>query len=70
MPEDQDDSTYEKIGNLINILSSNEEMGKLMDPIVEGECRCVDGLKPQQIAQLANSMYASVNGSTPVLTAG
>ncbi len=70
LPEDQDDSTYEKIGNLIDILSSTEEMGKLIDPIVEGECRCVDGLKPQQIAQLANSMAASVNGSTPALTPG
>ncbi len=70
LPEDQDDSTYNKIGNLIDILSSTEEMGKLIDPIVEGECRCVDGLKPQQIAQLANSMASSVNGSTPVLTPG
>nr|MDJ0719424.1 hypothetical protein [Prochloraceae cyanobacterium] len=70
LPEDQDDSTYEKIGNLIDILSSTEEMGKLIDPIVEGECRCVDGLKPQQIAQLANSMSSSVNGSTPALTPG
>ncbi|MDJ0718553.1 MAG: hypothetical protein QNJ54_30735 [Prochloraceae cyanobacterium] len=70
LPEDQDDSTYEKIGNLIDILSSAEEMGKLIDPIVEGECRCVDGLKPQQIAQLANSMATAVNGSTPALTPG
>ncbi len=69
-PESQDESTYNKIGNLIDILNSTEEMGKLIDPIVEGECRCVDGLKPQQIAQLANSMVNGVNGSTAALPAG
>ncbi len=52
----QDDSTYNKIGNLIDILSKTEEMDKLVDPLMLSEHECVDRLSPQEIVQLAASM--------------
>ena len=69
-PDAQDEATYNKIGNLIDILSSNEQMGKLLDPMIEGECKCVDGLKPVEIAQLASSMATSAGNATASLPVG
>ena len=60
LPEDQDDRTYDKIGNLIDILSKTEEMDKLVDPLMLSEHECVDRLSPQEIVQLAASMNPQV----------
>ncbi len=62
LPEDQDERTYDKIGNLIDILSKTEEMDKLVDPLMLNEHECVDRLSPQEIVQLAASMNPLVPG--------
>ncbi len=59
-----------KSGTLIDILSSEEQMGKLLDPTIEGECKCVDGLKPVEIAKLASSMATSAGSATASLPVG
>ena len=60
LPEDQDDTTYNKIGNIITILNDSSEMDKLLDPAMLAEHQQVDHLSPQEIVQLAQSMSIAV----------
>ncbi len=60
LPKDQDDATYNKIGNIISILSDRTEMDKLLDPAMLAEHEQVDHLSPQEIVQLAQSMSIAV----------
>ncbi len=60
LPFDQDDETYNKIGNIISLLSDRTEMDKLFDPAMLAEHEQVDRLSPQEILQLAQSMSAAV----------
>jgi len=69
LPEDQDDSTYEKIGRIIDILGDKSEMAKLSDPLMLKEHECLDDLSPAQAMQLAASLSApgAIDSSAPLL---
>ena len=76
LPEAQEDITYNKIGNIINILSDGGEMEKLLDPTMLAEHQCVDELSPQEVISLAQSLSAAIaatpndNGNGTALPAG
>lgn len=60
LPEDQDEITYNKIGNIISVLNDRSQMQKLLDPAMLAEHEQVDHLSPQEILQLAQSMSVAV----------
>lgn len=59
LPEAQDEKVYKRVGTIIDIIQSGDEMDKLIDPTVESITHCVDGLKPEAIAALAENLRAS-----------
>lgn len=59
LPEQQDDPTFQRVSTIIDIIQTQDEMDKLIDPTVESITHCVDGLKPEAIAALAENLRAS-----------
>lgn len=59
LPEQQDEKTYSRISDIINIFQTEEEMLKLFDPGLESTMRCVDGLEPAAIAALSENLRVS-----------
>lgn len=56
LPEDQDDATYNKIGNLINILRDDLRTEKLLDPIVLSDHECIDGKTLPQVVEIKQKL--------------
>jgi len=66
LPQDQDDATYEKIGNLINILTDGQEMEKLLDPTLLADHECIDGLSNPEIVQVKQNLMLTASTAVEV----
>jgi hypothetical protein len=54
-----DEAALLRIDQAVGVLESQEEMQRLFDPALESATRCVDGLKPEAIAQLEENLRAN-----------
>ena len=54
-----DDSAIRRVDQAVAVLESQEDMQKLFDPALEAATRCLDGLKPEEIAQLVETIRAN-----------
>ena len=59
LPEKLDDATYNKIGNLINILSDGIQMEKLLDPMILSDHEPIDGLTLPQVVEVKQKLVLS-----------
>lgn len=53
-----DEAALRRVDQAVAVLESQEEMQKLFDPALEAATQCVDGLKPEAIAQLVENLRA------------
>lgn len=51
-----DEATLKRIDQAVAVLESEEDMSRLFDPTLEAATQCVDGLKPEAIAQLVENL--------------
>lgn len=54
-----DEAALLRVDQAVAVLESEEEMQRLFDPALEAATRCVDGLKPEAIAQLVENLRAN-----------
>lgn len=54
-----DEATLKRIDQAVAVLESEEDMSRLFDPTLEAATQCVDGLKPEAIAQLVENLRAN-----------
>lgn len=55
-----DEAALKRVDQAVAVLESEEDMQKLFDPALEAATQCVDGLKPEAIAQLVENLRAKV----------
>jgi hypothetical protein len=53
-----DEVALKRVDQAVAVLESDEDMQKLFDPALEAATQCVDGLKPEAIAQLVENLRA------------
>jgi hypothetical protein len=54
-----DEAALKRVDQAVAVLESQEDMQKLFDPALEAATQCVDGLKPEAIAQLVENLRAN-----------
>ena len=54
-----DEAAVKRVDQAVAVLESQEDMQKLFDPSLEAATQCVDGLKPEEIAQLVENLRAN-----------
>lgn len=54
-----DEAILRRVDQAVSVLESEEDMQKLFDPALEAATQCVDGLKPEAIAQRVENLRAN-----------
>ncbi len=54
-----DETALKRVDQAVAVLESQEDMRKLFDPALKAVTQCVDGLKPEAIAQLVENLRAN-----------